>query len=80
MFGGYDPYGGYGYRPARSPQRKAQKFESSKWRVVAERPLAVSAEQDGRDVVADLEPRATCDVVRAQQLSGSLARNGEVRR
>ena len=53
----------YGYRRTPRAAPKAPRFESSKWRVVALKPLPVSAEEDGSEVVADLAPRDTCDLM-----------------
>ena len=72
MFGG-----SYGYRsPSRGGFKAAQRFESSKWRVVCDKPLPVSGEMDGREPICDLEPRSLCDLLHKET---QTLPNGNVR-
>ena len=73
MFGG-----GYGYRGgSRTPRRNPSAIDASKirkWRVIAEKPIPVAEDDEGKVLVYDLEPRTLCDVAEQKHMP-----NGEIR-
>ena len=75
MFGGSYGYN-YGQRRSAPRGNRSGINERSitKWRVVCERPLPVSADEEGRDLIYDLEPQTRCDVTEQR-----LAPSGELR-